>query len=1007
MVGGSGDDTYVFGYGYGQDTVAENDFSPPYEFMGNDTLRFAAGVRPQDVRLTADTRNLTVTLVGSTDTLLIQDQSTNGVERAVFSDGTIWNLLNNPIGPIVGTSGNDVLQATSFRDILQGGVGNDTLRGASDDVLEGGAGDDTLVMSLNDRVDGGAGNDTIGYSNSAGSGTILFGRGDGADLAGSGAFSQATISFKAGVLPSDVRVTAKAWAELTFAIIGTSDSITISEGAKITGVSFANGTVWDVAEIERRVGTLGTPSADVLYAAPAGSTIDAGAGDDLLNGRAGADTLSGGDGNDFLFGGDGADSLRGGLGGDDLYGDAGDDILDGGADGLAGTGTIPWDNSNDNSRDYLTGGTGSDTYVFDRGYGWDVVGESPLDLTSISLTGNQRSQILLGSTIAPSDIEVTGTINISTGNDIELRIRNSTDRLTLQGALTYAQRDYVIRFADGTVWTYTDVANKLAGQTEFFLPSTHGDDVRRGSAHSNYVYGGAGNDDLDGEAGDDALFGGSGADLISDSTGNDFLSGESGDDTYLFGHGYDQDLIVDFDHVTGQDTVSFLPGITPADLTLTRDDVHVIIGIKCSDDELRIRWYPDVHYRIERFTFSDGTVWTASDVEASVVRAVTRFGTANDDSLVGTAAIDRLVGLVGADTLSGGAGDDFLEGSAGSDYLDGGAGRDDMCGCEGDDTFIVDNSSEILREHANEGTDHAISSVTFSLAANIENLTLTGTTAINGTGNGLDNVITGNSAANILNGGAGNDRLIGGAGVDTLQGGTGNDTYIVDVAGDLIVEASSAGIDLVESNVSYVLSAFVENLTLTGTAAINGTGNQENNIFLGNSATNVLNGAGGADRLDGGGGADTLLGGDDNDVYVIDNASDVITEAVSGGIDAVESSISYTLGVNVENMLLTGTASIDATGNAASNTLTGNSGANRLNGGAGADTMSGGAGNDIYVVDSASDVVIEAASAGTDTVESSITYSLGANVENLTLIGATAINATGNTLNNTITGNAL
>ena len=307
----------------------------------------------------------------------------------------------------------------------------------------------------------------------------------------------------------------------------------------------------------------------------------------ILYGRAGADTLSGGDGNDFLLGGDSADSLRGGLGGDDLYGDAGDDILDGGADGLAGTGTIPWNNSNDNSRDYLMGGTGSDTYVFDRGYGWDVVGESPLDPTSISLTDNQRSQILLGSTIAPSDIEVTGTINISTGNDIELRIRNSTDRLTLQGALTYTQ-DYVVRFADGTIWTYTDVANKLAGQTEFFVPSTPGDDVRRGSAHSNYVYGGAGNDDLDGEAGDDVLYGGSGADLLSDSTGNDFLSGESGNDTYLFGHGYDQDLVVDFDHVTGQDTVSFLPGITPADLTLTRDDVHVIIGIKCSDDELRI-----------------------------------------------------------------------------------------------------------------------------------------------------------------------------------------------------------------------------------------------------------------------------------------------------------------------------------------------------------------------------------------------------------------------------------
>src|SRR5262249_15296604 len=198
---------------------------------------------------------------------------------------------------------------------------------------------------------------------------------------------------------------------------------------------------------------------------------------------------------------------------------------------------------------------------------------------------------------------------------------------------------------------------------------------------------------------------------------------------------------------------------------------------------------------------------------------------------------------------------------------------------------------------------------------------------------GIENV-TGGDGVDSLTGDDGNNRLDGGAGADTMAGGLGDDTYVVDNAGDTVTEASSAGTDTVLASVSYSLNgiADVENLTLTGSANINGVGNGGNN----------------------------------------------------------------TLGANVENLTLTGSANINGTGNGLTNTIIGNIGDNTLDGCAGSDTMSGGVGNDTCVVDDAGDVIVENASEGTDTVQSSVTYVLSANVENLTLTGSANINATGN-----------
>jgi Ca2+-binding RTX toxin-like protein len=346
------------------------------------------------------------------------------------------------------------------------------------------------------------------------------------------------------------------------------------------------------------------------------------------------------------------------------------------------------------------------------------------------------------------------------------------------------------------------------------------------------------------------------------------------------------------------------------------------------------------------------------------------YGNALDNTITGTTLNDTLWGYEGNDTLNGGAGSDTLRGGL------------------GDDTYVSDVSGDSMIENAGEGTDTVLSAATRTLGSNLENLTLTGTSAINATGNALDNVLIGNGAANTLN---------GAAGADSLRGGAGDDTYVID-ASDTVIENVGEGNDLIQSAISYVLPANVERLTLTGTASVNATGNDLNNTLTGNSGANVL---------DGGAGADAMSGGTGNDTYYADNAGDTVTESSStGGTDTVYSSVTFTLGSNVERLTLMGNGNIDGTGNSLANILTGNAGANALSGGTGADTLIGGAGNDTYTVDNTGDVLTELAGEGTDSVNSSVTYTLGANVENLTLTGTATINATGNALANILTGNS-
>ncbi len=235
------------------------------------------------------------------------------------------------------------------------------------------------------------------------------------------------------------------------------------------------------------------------------------------------------------------------------------------------------------------------------------------------------------------------------------------------------------------------------------------------------------------------------------------------------------------------------------------------------------------------------------------------------------------------------------------------------------------------------------------------------------TGGPLGDLLRGRGGSDTLLGLAGDDRLDGGAGADRMEGGAGNDRYTVDEAGDLVMELADGGLDLVTASITYVLPEAVEQLVLSGLAPLSGTGNALDNRITGNAAGNLLAGEGGSDSLygglgedrliggdgqdslDGGGGADEMQGGAGDDRYIVDHLGDVALELAGGGLDLVLASVSFTLGAELEQLTLTGTAHLSGTGNALANRITGNAGDNLLLGDAGNDTLLGGAGADTLI----------------------------------------------------------
>jgi Ca2+-binding RTX toxin-like protein len=916
LYGNAGNDTYIFSLGDGQDTIIDHDAT-----AGNlDIIRFGAGIAASDITFSRSGYHVILGINGSNDQLKIQNWGSSDiyhVERFEFADSTVWNIadIQSRIAavPILATDGNDSLQAWAGENATMEGL-------AGDDVLNGNNGSDTLIGGTGDDImRGGAGNDTY-----------IFNLGDGQDTISENdatAGNLDTIRFGAGIAAGDLTFT-RSGKDLVLGINGSSDQVRIlnwgsGDSYRIERLEFADTTVWDAADIQSRINAapiIGTDGYDNLQAWPGYNT--------LMQGLGGNDVLSGDNGNDILDGGRGSDQL---------YGKA-----------------------------------GNDTYIFNLGDGQDTIFESD------STTGNLDT-IRFGVGIATSDITFTRS-----GNDLVLGINGSTDQVKiLNWGYGDSYRIERMEFSDATIWDTADIQSRVTA-----IPNlgTDGNDYL--SAWSDGAL-------LEGLGGDDTLDGGSGNDILDGGAGDDTLNGGAGNDIYLFGRGAGHDTINNFD--TGSDKMDalvFADDVQMADLKISRLNDDLVLIIKDSGDQVTIAGYfqGDGHYAVDEVRIpAENLVYTIDMIKDLVIQ-----GSDQDDILVGYTTADNLNGLAGDDIIDGRGGNDIMDGGNGSDtYLFGrGSGHDTINNLDtgvdktdalvlvgdvhvadikiarrlNDDLVLSINDSNdqvtIKSYFSGDGYDgHAVEEIRIqadNVVYTIEDIMLMVAqasdqddilvgTALTDTISGLDgdDTIDGRGGDDTLIGGLGNDTLIGGTGSDHLEGGAGDDTYEVDSIGDVVVELADEGYDTIETDLSVVLGANIEEAVLTGVDHINATGNDLGNQLIGNSGNNLLDGGLGDDMMEGGAG---------NDTYRTDSQGDDIVEEYGGGTDTEIRSYetSNLLSDNIENLTLSGTI-YRGNGNELDNVITGNEAGNNLWGLEGDDRLFGQGGDDQLLGDIGND----------------------------------------------------
>jgi len=881
------------------------------------------------------------------------DEGTDTVVTALDNYTLADNVENLVLTGTAAINGNgnaldNTLTGNSGINTLAGGLGNDTyVVGAGDVIVENpGEGIDTVISSIswtlgdnieNLRMSGGHGTgnalDNIIISTSSASNTLI--GLDGNDTLDGGAGNDRMI----GGLGDDTYVVSSTGDIIIEEENEGNDTVRSALAAYTLGNNLENLVLTGIGNIN------GTGNA-------LDNVLTGNSGNNTLNGGLGADTMIGGDGNDVYIVDNNADVIveNADEGTDTVFSSASDYVLSDDIENLVLTGIADINGTGNNGDNSILGNAGVN--ILDGGGGDDTLNGG---LGADTMIGGLGNDFFFVENAGDVVVEAAGQGTDTVRSTISYTLTNHVENLILAGA------------------ALVGIGNSL-------------DNSIIGTTAANTLIGLDGDDYLDGGAGNDTMIGGLGNDTFVVNAAGDIIVEEAGEGTDTVISTVSWTLAQHFENLTLAGTSGIHATGNAADNTLIGNSGANSLNGLAGADVMAGGLGNDTYFVDD---VGDDVVENVGEGTDTVHASISYTLTANVEKLflTGTADID-------------GTGNDLnnsLTGNSGNNILDGGLGSDVMAGGLGDDTYIVDDVRDVVKEASAAGTDQVLASVSYTLSANVENITLTGIADINATGNTLSNTLIGN---------AGNNTLNGGAGADVMQGGAGDDTYVVDNIGDVVTENPGEGTDTVRTNLSWTLGANFENLILTGSSAVNGTGNAADNIITGNSGRNTLIGLDGNDTLIGGGGADTMIGGTGDDTYVVSTANSVLVEDVGEGTDTVESRIAWTLGANFENLTLTGIAAINGTGNALDNTLIGNIANNTLDGGAGADVMAGGAGDDVYIVDDAADDVQENASEGTDTVRASVSYALSANVENLILTGA-ALAGTGNVLANTLTGNAL
>ncbi len=917
--GGAGDSVYRFGLGYGNDVIAAG------ISMGLREVRLFNIAGPQELQFDRTDNALVLTILATGETLRIDDFFAVSIPttKVLFADQSelsleqVWhgaNVITGSIGDdlidgmggddlirgmggddrLLGGDGNDLMYGdnqyspywweSGGADRMDGGAGNDTMYGNSgDDILLGGTGDDTLYGGLgDDRLVGGAGNDAL--QGEGGSDTYVFGRGHGADQV-----------FESGAGLNDVETieydNTVVPSDVVVERSRFSDDLVLRiEGSndRVTITRFfdalGEGQRPRIDVVRFADGTIWTVD-DLVSMALQGSDGD----DNLIAVRPRAEVIDGGAGNDRISASDYGDALHGGDGNDVVQGGGGNDVIDGGK-----------------GSDLLSGDTGNDIYLFGVGSGVDFINNGSGDAGDYDV-------VELKPGVGVEDVRLSRA-----GDALVIDVGAAGDRLVVLGHFLQDDGWYGgavdgLCFADGTVWDAAALMERLGPELDPISVNFDNNPYVTQPGAAGYIIGVQ-------DAGGN-YYGAQTASTVFDlGHGQVRQFGGQADDVYVFGRGYGQHAVVD---AGGTDQIRLNAGVDPESVSLLRAGGQLVIKLS-EHDQISVEGFFSAGTGvIESLLFVDGTHWDASYLRQYAVSSdVERHGSDSDDLLQGGVGDDRLYGNAGSDTL---------QGEKGNDLLDGGSGADMMYGGEGSDTYWVDDSGDVVVDDGYSSDPWSAdinvvrAQVSYILGSNLQQLILDGFADLDGTGNEEANILLGNAGANVLRavatdgysyqadwidggegddtliGAGGNDSLIGGLGNDRMEGGGGDDLYFVDSVGDVVVETADSG----------------EGSFAIANADIPMTPSQTEN-----SATQLSGAESGPfGRL-------------------------VPGEHRSRSGDTVVASIDFTLGDNLEALLLVGNATI-GTGNALGNMLSGNDRDNILRGLDGDDALFGRAGDDV------------------------------------------------------------